>query len=75
MSNELNRGLRWGQLLAGIEGARAQLDLAARAIDLLSKDDQERLRNARDLLAAVEQRAWSRKDAEARDGKGGRRER
>lgn len=56
------RAFRWGQLLTGIEGARAQLLLARRAEDLLTENDQRWLRHADEILCAVEQRAWAQKD-------------
>jgi hypothetical protein len=66
-THDVNRGLLWGQLLTGIEGARSQLGLASRGMHLLSDGDKAVLRQASDLLAAVELRAWA---AQISDGKG-----
>ena len=59
MSREHNRGLRHGQLLAGLEGAIAMLHIAWRNADLLRDGDRERLRVAADAVAGIEQRALS----------------
>lgn len=54
------RGLRLGQLLAGIEGARALLAIAHRSCDLLPSVKRKQLEKADALLAAIEQAEWIR---------------
>lgn len=50
-------GLRHGQLLAGIEGARAMLEIARRSWSVLPESEQSRIQQAIDLLAGIERRA------------------
>lgn len=50
---------RWGQLIAGIESARAALAVAHRAGDLMSREDRDQLVMAGEILAGIEQRAWT----------------
>jgi hypothetical protein len=52
------RQFRWGQLISGIESAQAALAVAARAGDLLSREDRDRLNDAAETLAGIEQLAW-----------------
>lgn len=65
----LNRGVLWGQLLAGLESSRASLEIARRGDQLLSEEDRQRLQSALDSLAGVAQRAW---EGQNRDAKGKR---
>ena len=58
----LSRAFRWGQLIAGIECARASLLNARRAGDLLPEPHRKQLADAYELIAAAEQAAWSIKD-------------
>jgi hypothetical protein len=51
---------RLGHLTASIEGALAMIMQAGRGRDLLTKDDQDRIDLAHELLAGIEQRLWSR---------------
>lgn len=50
---------RRGQLIAGIESARQALSIASRSYDLLTPDDNERFKQADDILAGIEQRMWA----------------
>lgn len=59
MSDARATGVLWGQLLTGIETARSAVDLARRGESLLSEPDRAALREVRDMLAGVEQRAWA----------------
>ncbi len=55
------RGLRWGQLVAGLEAMRMNLSLVTRGVDLINAFDRRALQNLDDVLTALEQRVWAKK--------------
>jgi hypothetical protein len=59
MSAERGRGLLWGQLLTGLEAARASLEIARRGDCLLDDVERHMLTNAIATLGGIEQRAWA----------------
>jgi hypothetical protein len=59
MSAERGRGLLWGQLLTGLEAARASLAIAQRSDCLLDDVERHMLTNAIATLGGIEQRAWA----------------
>ncbi|HET9063714.1 MAG TPA: hypothetical protein VFO62_10535 [Candidatus Binatia bacterium] len=59
MSEELERGVMWGELMTGIESARQGLKLAQRGETLLNENDRDRLQAVMDTLRKIEQRAWA----------------
>lgn len=54
----LARGVRYGQLITGLEAAHEALRLASRAADLLDPEARASLRQACGELHGIEQRAW-----------------
>lgn len=52
--------LRFGQAMAALEGAVDMIEIAQRSWDLLSKHEAKQMIDARSLLVAIQQSAWSR---------------